>query len=110
MLGRDVISTTVAMLTGHCVMGRHAERMRLPFNDIHRGFRFAEEDETVIYFFFHVLGLHQCSSVLLYLFRLICVSPLLHIPSFLRPFLSFFYILYYACFHVLASVYSRIRQ
>ena len=28
-LSREVISNTVAVLTGHCVMGRHAKRMRL---------------------------------------------------------------------------------
>ena len=28
-LSLDLILTTVAVLTGHCVMGRHAERMRL---------------------------------------------------------------------------------
>ena len=46
-LGRDVISTTVAVLTGHCRMGRHAERMRLPFNDFCRGCRSTEEEKTV---------------------------------------------------------------
>ena len=36
-LSRDIISITMGVLTGHCVMGRHAERMRLPFNDFCRG-------------------------------------------------------------------------
>ena len=49
-LGRDVISTTMAVLTGHLVMGRLAERMRLPFNNFCRWCRSAEEEETVIYF------------------------------------------------------------
>ena len=35
-LSRDIISTTVAVPTGRCVMGRKAERMRLPFNDFCR--------------------------------------------------------------------------
>ena len=30
---RDIISNTVAMLTGNCVMGKHAEWMRFPCND-----------------------------------------------------------------------------
>ena len=51
-LGRDVISTTVAMLTGHCVVGRHAERMRLSFNDFCCRCRSAQKEETVIHFFF----------------------------------------------------------
>ena len=41
LLGSDVISTTVVVLTGHCVMGRHAERVRLSFN---------EEEEIIIHF------------------------------------------------------------
>ena len=43
-LDRD-ISTTVAMLTGHCVMGRHAERMRRSLNDFCRFCRSAEEED-----------------------------------------------------------------
>ena len=31
-LVRNIISITVAMLTGYCVMDRHAERIRLKFN------------------------------------------------------------------------------
>ena len=50
-LGRDVISKTVAVVTGHCVMGRHAERMRLPFNGFCRAFKSAEEEETATTFF-----------------------------------------------------------
>ena len=33
-LGRNVISITVAMFTGHCVMGRHAERMNITTSDV----------------------------------------------------------------------------
>ena len=33
----------MAILTGHCVLSRHAEIMPLPFNDICRGCRPAEE-------------------------------------------------------------------
>ena len=40
-LGRSDISQTVAALTGHCVMVRNAERMRLQFN----------EEETLLSFF-----------------------------------------------------------
>ena len=46
-LGLDIISTTVAMLTGNCVMRRHTKRMKLPFNDFCRS---AEKEETVIHF------------------------------------------------------------
>ena len=56
-LDRNIISITVAMLTGHCVMGRHTERMRLPLNDFCSGCRSAEKEETVIHF------LCQCSSL-----------------------------------------------
>lgn len=59
-LGRGIISITVAMLTGHCVMGRHAERMRLPFNDFCRGCRSAEEEETVIHFLCQCPSLARC--------------------------------------------------
>ena len=56
--------TTVAMLTGHCIMGRHAERMSLPFNDFCRGCRSIEEEETVFHF------LCQCPSLARYRYRL----------------------------------------
>ena len=36
-LGSDVISTTMGVLTGHCAMGSHVERMRLSFNVFCRG-------------------------------------------------------------------------
>ena len=51
-LSREVISTTVAVLTGHCVMGRQAEKMRLPFNDFCCGCRSTEEEETIVHSFF----------------------------------------------------------
>ena len=57
-LGRDIISATVAMFTDHCVIGRHAERMGLPFNDFFRGCRCLEEEETILHF------LCQCPSSL----------------------------------------------
>ena len=41
-LDRNIISIAVAMLTGHCVMGGHAERMRLPFKDFCRGARVSD--------------------------------------------------------------------
>ena len=42
-LGRNIISTTVALFTGHCVIDIHAERMQLPFNDFCHGCRSAED-------------------------------------------------------------------
>ena len=39
ILDSNVISITVAMLKGYCVMGRPAERMQLPSNDFCRGKR-----------------------------------------------------------------------
>ena len=45
-LGRNIISITAVILIGHCVMGRHAERMQLPSNDFYRGYRSVEEDTT----------------------------------------------------------------
>ena len=70
-LGRDVISTSVAMLTGRCVMGRHSERMRLPLNDFCHGCRSAEKEENVIHF------LCQCPSLSRCRYRLFG-SPFLH--------------------------------
>ena len=51
-LGRNVSSIIVAMLTDHCGMGRHAERMQLPSNHfcIVSSGRSAEEEETFIHF------------------------------------------------------------
>ena len=46
----DLKSTTVAVLTGYCIMGRHAEKIRLPFNDFCHGCRYAEEKETFNHF------------------------------------------------------------
>ena len=63
-LGSDVIWTTEAVFTGHYVVGRHAERMRLPFNNFCRGYRSAEEEETVIQF------LCQCPSLATCRYRL----------------------------------------
>ena len=41
----------LAVLTGHFVMGRQAERMQLPFNDFCHGCnRYVEEEETVALF------------------------------------------------------------
>ena len=49
-LNRDIISSKVAMCTGHCIRDRHAERMRLPFNDFCNGCISAKEKKIVIYF------------------------------------------------------------
>ena len=50
-LDRDIISATVSMLAGHCVMSRQVERMRLLFNYFCRGYRSAEKEETIIHLF-----------------------------------------------------------
>ena len=63
-LSRDVILTTVAVLTGHCVMRRHAERMRIAFNDFCRECRSTEKEETVVHF------LYQCPSLARHKYRL----------------------------------------
>ena len=70
-LGRDITSITEAVLTGHCVMGKHAEKMALPFNDFYRGCRSAEEEKVVMHF------LHQCPSLTRCRYRLF-------VSSFLR--------------------------
>ena len=44
------ISITVVMLTVHCVMGKHAERMQPPPNDCYHGCSSAEEEKTVNHF------------------------------------------------------------
>ena len=67
-LNRDIIPTTVAMLTGHCVMVRNAEIMQLPFNDFWRGCRSAKKGLlllTVIHFFCHCPTLARCRNRLL---------------------------------------------
>ena len=53
-LGRNINSILVAMLKGHCVMGRHAERMQFPFKDFWRECSSTEKEETFIHFF-HLL-------------------------------------------------------
>ena len=58
-LGRDVISTTVAVLTGHCIIERHAKRKRLAFNNFCRGSKFAEVEETVMHFLFQFPSLSR---------------------------------------------------
>ena len=45
-----VCNQITSLPTGHCVMGRLAERMQLSFNDIRSECRAAEEEETVIHF------------------------------------------------------------
>ena len=59
-LGRRIISITAAVLTGHCVVGSHAERMKLPFDGFCRKFRSAEEEETVIHLLCQCPSLARC--------------------------------------------------
>ena len=49
-LDRNIISITVGMSTGHCVMGRYAKRMKFTFNEFCSGYRPFEEEKTIIYF------------------------------------------------------------
>ena len=58
-LSRDVIST-VTMRTGRCIMRRHAEKTRLPFNDFCRGCSFGKEQETLILFLCLCLSFLRC--------------------------------------------------
>ena len=74
-LRRNVISATVALLTGHCVMGRHAERMGLTFNDFYSGFRSLEEEETVVHF------LCQCPFLARHKYRLFGSSFLISLTE-----------------------------
>ena len=55
-LDRDVILTTMGMLTDHCIMCRHAEKIRILFDDLCRRCRSAEEEKTVIQFVRPLLG------------------------------------------------------
>ena len=59
---RDVVLNTMAMLTGHFVMGRYAERMRLPFNDFCHGCKSSKEEETVNNFFCQCKSLARCRN------------------------------------------------
>ena len=70
-LGRNIISITVAMLTGHSVTDRHVERMQLPFNDFCSGCRSTEEEETVIYFLCQCPFLARCSYRLLRFYQIL---------------------------------------
>ena len=56
-LGRNIISITADMPTSHCVMGRHAKRMQLRFNDFCCRCRSAEKEETIINFLCQFLSL-----------------------------------------------------
>ena len=53
-LGLDIISTTVAMLIGHCVMGRYAEKMSLPFSYFCRECKYAMKRRLFSTFFVSV--------------------------------------------------------
>lgn len=46
---RNVISTTVALFTGHWVMGRHAGKLQLPSNGFCQGCGSVKDLETVIH-------------------------------------------------------------
>ena len=61
--GTDVISTTVAMLTGYCVMGRHAERMMLPFDDFCSECRAVKKEEIVAHFLCQCSSLARCADI-----------------------------------------------
>ena len=54
-LGYNVISIRVAMLTEHCVIGRHAERMQLQLKTS------AVEEETFIPFLCQCPSLARCN-------------------------------------------------
>ena len=58
----DIISITVAMLTGPCVMGRHGERMQLPFNDFCHSCRSAKKEKIVIHFYSQCPSLARCRN------------------------------------------------
>ena len=59
-LGRNINSIAVAMLTGHCIMGRHAGRIGIPLKEFQRVCRFAEDEEAVIHFPCQCLSLASC--------------------------------------------------
>ena len=44
---RNDIRTLVGVLTGHCLIGRHASRLGVPYNDYCRSCQEVEEEETV---------------------------------------------------------------
>lgn len=46
-LGRSQISSTIGVLTGHCLIGRHAIRLGVPSNDFCRSCMDEEEEETI---------------------------------------------------------------
>ena len=62
-LSCNIISITIDMLTGHCVLERHAGRMQLPLNGFCHECRSAEEEETVVHF------LWQCPSLAICRYR-----------------------------------------
>lgn len=52
-LSRGEISTVVAVITGHCLIGKHAERLNVPSNDFCRSCMDEEELETIEHFVCH---------------------------------------------------------
>ncbi|OFC59623.1 hypothetical protein BBW68_14995 [Candidatus Erwinia dacicola] len=44
---RNDIRTLIGVLTGHCLIGRHASRLGVPYNDYCRSCQEVEEEETV---------------------------------------------------------------
>lgn len=53
---RDLRNIT-AVITGHCLFGRHAERMQIPTNDFCRSCRDEEEEESIQHFLCECPGL-----------------------------------------------------
>ena len=56
---RKSISTVSNVLTGHCILGRHAARLGLPYNDYCRSCDSEEEEETVSHLLCHCPALSR---------------------------------------------------
>ena len=56
-LKRNTIGTVVSVLTGHCLIGRHAARLGIPAPDYCRSCESIEEDETVLHLMYECPGL-----------------------------------------------------
>ena len=93
-LSGHIISTTLAVLTSHSVMGRYAETMRHPFNEFCRGCRSAEEEETVVHF------LCQCLRLLLGIY----IDYL--DPHFLSVWLSYHLLISRIWLHILSFLFG----
>ena len=100
-LVRIVISITVLMLKGRCVMGRHTEKIQPPSNDFCHRRKSAEEEYYVIHFLCQWPSLASCKyrlfgSPILFSLTELSSIDVKDIASFIK-FLSWFPSVWKSC-------------